>query len=119
MTLIHLAHEAANVLIVLGYLFLAAVIAPNLDVRYWYTKVGGALFFLCCAFTHAVLTIRSHFGLYEEITGNTWWWSLNHVVQAAAVVAFVYGLFTEWVSIKTAHKVWTAPPTGERIDGEQ
>lgn len=108
----HLLFELANVVIIGGYLVLAAYLAPRLDVRYRETKAGGVIFLASCAGTHTGLLLRTHYGL--EFDGDHPLWLLLHAVQAVGVVCFVHGLWREYIAVKTRHKMWDHPPPVEQ-----
>lgn len=76
-------NTVANLIIVLGY-----VLVPFTVLRYlpltWSVRIAGALFFCTCALTH--------FSMAFEFTHTTWM-VVNHVVQAGAVLWFVFGFW--------------------------
>lgn len=93
-----LAFVLSNLSIFSGYLFIALVLVPNYRVRFWYTKLGGFLFFLTCGFTHLELAVHAWFDGGLPLPEMTSWHMMGvHVVQAAAVWMFVVGLYVEFV----------------------
>ena len=88
---------AGNAVIVLGYLFVAAFIAPKLALVLRRTKVGGVVFFLTCGLTHLELILHAGTGESMSDAGHLWHSAPLHLIQAAAVVVFVEGLYAEFI----------------------
>lgn len=89
----------SNLLIVMGYMFLALFVVPRITVHLTRTKVGGVLFFLTCGLHHLENVFHVLFQKHEE-NGHTMT-SLHMLVidgvQAVAVFLFVTGLYLEVV----------------------
>jgi hypothetical protein len=93
-----------NTAIVLGYVFMAAVVAPLFlrreHIQCRATKVGGIGFFLLCGLTHTVLATRALFGspMDKAMSGDLWMHAI-HAPQAIAVWVFVVGLYLELTDV--------------------
>ena len=89
-----------NVVIVLGYLFIATQIAPKLGINRLITLIGGSAFFFLCAATHTEEALHT----YTE----SGYWTPQHAavmlaitfLQAIAIWVFIVGLYTEFVGSK-------------------
>lgn len=82
-------NTVANLVIVLGYLFVPFSVLRYLPLTPS-VRCAGALFFLTCAITHLSMA----FGFHDSV-----WMVVNHVVQALAVVWFVLGF---WLLLREA-----------------
>lgn len=91
---------ASNWVIVLGYVAIALYIAPFMDTKYWYTKVGGAVFFATCAMTHLEMVTHALTRTSMGFTSGRVEWHMIaiHIVQAVSVFVFIFGLYKEFVS---------------------
>jgi uncharacterized membrane-anchored protein len=85
----------ANLVIMGGYLFVAARIAPRFKLKYLYTRVGGIFFFLLCGLTHGSMAYYAWTGDHHDWT--SWWSLLIHITQAIAVWMFVLGIYREFI----------------------
>lgn len=88
----------SNIIIVLGYLFVAFFVTPGMDVRKR-TAFWGSIFFITCAFTHLELAVHA---ITQEPLGIAvgdmeWHMVAIHAVQAFSVWGFVTGLYQEFV----------------------
>jgi hypothetical protein len=90
---------ASNLVIVLGYVFLAAVVVPRMTIRLNRTRWGGIVFFLTCALTHLDMIYHYVFASGQTISDvyGEPHMLLIHIPQAIAVWAFVTGLYAELV----------------------
>lgn len=115
---------ASNIVIVLGYMFLAAVVVPRMTVRLHRTRYGGIVFFLTCAMTHLDMVYHYVFASDEPIgqVYSEWHMLVIHVPQALAVWAFVTGLYLElvkwgpWGVDPGLVDESTAPNAGTKLD---
>lgn len=87
-----------NVVIILGYIFVAFAVVPYMEIRTW-TKVWGAIFFFFCALTHMELALHAYTetGLGFDTRGIDFHMHFVHIVQAISVWGFVTGLYREFV----------------------
>lgn len=81
-----------------GYLFVAFVVVPSMQVELVQTKAGGFFFFLTCGLTHLELAIHSYVRGGLDLANLLSWHMLTiHCVQVIAVWLFVWGLYQEFV----------------------
>ena len=88
-----------NLVIVLGYIFMAFAVVPYMQIS-TSTKVWGSLFFFFCALTHIELAVHSYtqesLGFPDKSIDLHM--HLIHFVQALSVWGFVHGLYREFVT---------------------
>jgi len=85
----------SNLVIVGGYVFIGVRVVPAATVRLRRTRIGGIGFFLLCAGTHLHMAWHAFTDPDYAAHATTWHVLGIHVVQAAAVWAFVIGLYIE------------------------
>lgn len=90
---------ASNVVIVLGYMFLALFVVPRVTVHLNRTKIGGVVFFATCGLHHLENIFHV---LYQPLEANRDTLTALHMLlidvpQALAVWLFVSGLYLEVV----------------------
>ncbi len=74
---------AANLAIVAGYVIVPFTVLRHLPLTRS-VRFSGSIFFATCALSHVAMAFRlQHSGLML----------INHIVQAVAVVAFVWGFY--------------------------
>lgn len=102
----------SNVIITLGYVFLAAFVVPRVTVRLHRTRLGGVGFFLLCGLHH--LDNVFHYLFQSQLPVGQVYTELHmlliDVPQAICVWMFVTGLYIELVR-------WGPWRTGESNDG--
>lgn len=115
MSVFDILFVAANLIIFLGYVFVAAVVVPRVTMRLKRTRWGGVVFFLTCGLTHLDMVYHYVFAESERIGDvySEWHMLLIHVPQAIAVWAFVTGLYLELVRWGP----WGVDPMLEESDG--
>ena len=83
---------SGNLLIAIGYVFIAFNIAPYFDTDRD-TKVAAILFFATCAATHVELALHTAFSDGMDLTDLRSWHSLFiHALQPVALWRFLFGL---------------------------
>ncbi len=87
----------SNFTIFAGYIFIAVKVAPFFKLRFIATRISAILFFTTCSFTHLQMGIDAI--LHMPMEYNTWYYLLNHIVQAFAVWGFAVGIWVELILI--------------------
>lgn len=89
----------SNIVITLGYVFLAAFVVPRVTVRLQRTKIGGVGFFLLCGLHH--LDNVGHYLFQSNLSVGSVYTEFHMLIidvpQAVCVWLFVTGLYIELV----------------------
>ncbi len=102
----------ANLIITMGYVYLALTIVPKLRVSLLRTKIGGVGFFVLCGLTHSDMAFMALFHPHMSMgdMAVSWHGLAIHIPQALCVWLFVTGLYIEI----GAGTLTSVPPAGEK-----